>query len=103
MKPIAALLGILTAALIACTAWAQDNPCAAGAKMYDNGAMVCMRGFIQRCENGAWSNQQRFCSDDPSLEVVREPNVAVPPAGGDNQPGVPPADNPSQVVVPPPD
>ena len=100
MKPLAAVFGILGVAALTCTALAQD-PCTAGGKLYDDGKIVCMRGFVQRCENGGWSNQQRFCSDDSALEVIREPNVALPDAGGANQPAVPPADNPSGVAVPP--
>ena len=102
MKNLAMVLGVLVVACVAGSARAQDNPCTAGGKLYDNGKMVCMRGFVQRCENGSWANQQRFCSDDTQFEVIREPNVAVPNVGGGaNQPAVPPADNPSQVEVPP--
>jgi hypothetical protein len=106
MKTLTASLGVLIVAGlagVAGSAAAQDNPCTAGGKLYDSGKMVCMGGFVQRCENGSWANQQRFCSDDTQFEVIREPNVAVPNAGGGaNQPAVPPAGNPSQVEVPPP-
>jgi len=102
MKNLTAVLGVLVVAVVACSALAQDNPCMAGGKLYDNGKMVCMRGFVQRCENGSWANQQRFCSEDTEFEMIREPNVAVPGAGGANQPAVPQADNPSQVIIPPP-
>ena len=103
MKNLTAVLGVLFVACAARSALAQDNPCTAGGKLYDNGKMVCMRGFVQRCENGSWANQQRFCSEDTEFEVIREPDVNVPAVGGGpNQPAVPPADNPSQVVVPPP-
>jgi hypothetical protein len=105
MKPMAALLAVLLAvlevALLSCSALADDQPCTAGGRVYDPGKMVCMRGFVQRCENGSWSNQQRFCSDDTQFEVIGEPEVAVPQPGGENQPGVPAADAPSQVEVPP--
>ena len=103
MKTLAVILGVLVVACVARSALAQDNPCTAGGKLYDNGKMVCMRGFVQRCENGSWANQQRFCSEDTEFEVIREPDVNVPSVGGGpNQPAVPPADKPSQVVVPPP-
>ncbi len=96
-----ALFGVCVAALVAGAARADDQPCTAGGRVYDPGKMVCMRGFVQRCDNGSWSNQQRFCSDDSQFEVIREPEVAVPQPGGENQPGVPAADAPSQVEVPP--
>ena len=100
MTKLAAVVGML---IVACagSSLAQDAPCTAGGKLYESGKMVCMRGFVERCENGSWANQQRFCSDDTQFEVIREPNVVVPNAGGSNQPGVPPADKPSQVEVPP--
>lgn len=99
---MAAFLGILSTAVVTLSAFAQDNPCTAGGKVYESGKMVCMRGFVQQCVNGSWANQQRFCSEDTQFEVIREPDVAVPDAGTANQPAVPSADNPSQVVVPPP-
>jgi hypothetical protein len=103
MNNLTAVLGVLVFAGAGGAAFAQDNPCTAGGKLYDSGKVVCMRGFVQRCENGSWVNEQRFCSQDTELEVIREPGVNVPSAGGGpNQPAVPPADNPSQVGVPPP-
>jgi hypothetical protein len=103
MNNLTGVFGVLLVAGLVGSALAQGNPCTAGGKLYDDGKMVCMRGFVQRCENGSWANQQRFCSEDTEFEVIREPGVNVPAAGsGPNQPAVPSADNPSQVVVPPP-
>jgi len=101
MKPTVVVLAVLATAVASCVAFADDQPCTAGGRVYDSGKTVCMGGFVQRCENGSWSNQQRFCSDDTQFEVIREPGVAVPQPGGENQPGVPAADAPSQVEVPP--
>ena len=98
---MAALLGTFVATLVSAAALADDQPCTAGGRTYDSGKMVCMRGFVQRCENGSWSNQQRFCSDDTQFDVIREPDVAVPQPGAENQGGVPAADAPAQVEVPP--
>jgi hypothetical protein len=101
MNKLAQVFGMLSVAAVVGSVMAQDNPCTAGGKNYDSGTNVCMRGFIQQCVNGAWVNQQRFCSEDEQLEVIREPGVAVPGVGGANQPGEPPVQNPSDVAVPP--
>ncbi|HVO24527.1 MAG TPA: hypothetical protein VMW56_12965 [Candidatus Margulisiibacteriota bacterium] len=105
MKSLTAVVGVLVVAGMAGSSLAQDNPCTAGGKVYESGKMVCMRGFVQRCENGNWINQQRFCSEDTEFEIIREPDVAVPGVGGGNQPAVPPvvppADKPAPVEVPP--
>jgi hypothetical protein len=100
MKPMAVLVGVLGISVWASVVLAQDNPCEAGGKMYDHGAVVCMRGFVQQCVNGSWSNQQRFCSDDPQLEVIREPEVAQPPVTDGGGPSAPAVNPPSAVEVP---
>jgi hypothetical protein len=100
MKTVSAVLGTLFIGWLAGAAMAQDAPCMAAGKQYSSGTTVCMRGFEQQCVNGSWANQQRFCSEDTQFEIIREPNVAEPPAGGANQPGVPAADKPADVVVP---
>lgn len=100
MKRVAAILGVLTVVGLGGVVTAQGEQCTAGSKQYDSGTTVCMRGFEQQCVNGSWVNQQRFCSEDTQFEVIREPAVPVPQAGGPDQPAVPAAPSVPGVVVP---
>jgi len=99
MKTLDVVVGVLALMSLAAGAVAQQ-PCSANGKMYDDGTIVCMRGFEEQCVNGSWSNHQRFCADDSQFEHIGAPSVAVPDVGGPNQAGVPQAGGADQPVVP---
>jgi hypothetical protein len=99
MKRLKVVVGLLSILALAGVGTAQGQ-CFAGGKEYQVGDIVCLGGFEQQCASAGWSNQQRFCSEDTKFDVIREPPVAVPPAGGPDQGGVPAAPNPPDVMVP---
>ena len=101
MKTLDVVVGVLALMGLAAAAVAQGNSCSANGKMYDDGTIVCIRGFEEQCVNGSWSNHQRFCADDSQFERIGAPDVAVPQLGGPGQAGVPPqVGGPNQPAVP---
>jgi hypothetical protein len=99
MKTLDVVVGVLALMTLAAAAVAQQ-PCSANGKMYDDGTIVCMRGFEEQCVNGSWSNHQRFCADDSQFEKIGAPDVDVPQVGGPNPAGVPQVGGAGQPAVP---